>query len=117
MILTIFYPSTYLIPFILFFTLIGVYIEQNNVAELLILIGIDVMACLFRVEGYPLAPLLIGFIVGRMLENDFSRSMQLYDGISFLWQRSMMVALLMIAIILVLLSTICLFLSKRSKPA
>jgi putative tricarboxylic transport membrane protein len=110
-------PRSYLIPFILFFTLMGVYIGQNNAAELLILIGLGVMACIFRVAGYPLAPLLIGFILGPMLENNFSRSIQLYDGIDFLWQRPMTGALLMIAVVLVLLPTIRLFLSRRSKPA
>jgi len=107
-------PRSYLIPFILFFTLMGVYIGQNNAAELLILIGLGVMACIFRVAGYPLAPLLIGFILGPMLENNFSRSIQLYDGISFLWQRPMTGALLMIAVVLILLPTIRLFLSRRS---
>jgi putative tricarboxylic transport membrane protein len=106
-------PRSYLIPFILFFTLMGVYIGQNNAAELLILIGLGVMACIFRVAGYPLAPLLIGFILGPMLENNFSRSIQLYDGIGFLWQRPMTGALLAIAIILVLLPTIRAFLSRR----
>ena len=110
-------PRSYLIPFILFFTLMGVYIGQNNAAELLILIGLGVMACIFRVAGYPLAPLLIGFILGPMLENNFSRSIQLYDGISFLWQRPMTGALLMIAVVLVLLPTIRLSLSRRSKRA
>ena len=110
-------PRSYLIPFILFFTLMGVYIGQNNAAELLILIGLGVMACIFRVAGYPLAPLLIGFILGPMLENNFSRSIQLYDGISFLWQRPMTGALLMIAVVLVLLPTIRLSLSRRSKTA
>jgi putative tricarboxylic transport membrane protein len=109
-------PRSYLIPFILFFTLMGVYIGQNNAAELLILIGLGVMACIFRVAGYPLAPLLIGFILGPMLENNFSRSIQLYDGIGFLWQRPMTGALLVIAIVLVLLPTIRLYLSSRRKP-
>jgi putative tricarboxylic transport membrane protein len=108
-------PRSYLIPFILFFTLMGVYIGQNNAAELLILIGLGVMACIFRVAGYPLAPLLIGFILGPMLENNFSRSIQLYDGIGFLWQRPMTGALLAIAIVLVLLPTIRVFLSGRRK--
>ena len=32
-------PRTYLIPFILFFTLMGAYIGQNNETELLLLVG------------------------------------------------------------------------------
>ncbi|MEL7154229.1 MAG: tripartite tricarboxylate transporter permease, partial [Pseudomonadota bacterium] len=96
-------PRTYLIPFILFFTLMGAYIGQNNATELLILVGFGICATVLRFADYPLAPLLIGFILGRMLEDNFSRSMQLYDGIGFVLERPMTLSLLVIAAILVLL--------------
>lgn len=96
-------PRAYLIPFILFFTLMGVYIGQNNTEELLILIFMGVLATVFRFASYPLAPLLIGFILGPMLENNFSRSVQLYDGVSFLWERPMTGILLLIALVLIVL--------------
>ncbi|MEM1363498.1 MAG: tripartite tricarboxylate transporter permease [Pseudomonadota bacterium] len=96
-------PRNFLIPFILFFTLMGAYIGQNNATELLILVGFGICATILRFADYPLAPLLIGFILGRMLEDNFARSMQLYDGISFIWQRPMTLGLLIIAVILVLL--------------
>jgi len=96
-------PSTYLIPFILFFTLMGAYIGQNNVTELLILVGMGVAATVLRFADYPLAPLLIGFILGRMLEDNFARSMQLYDGIGFVAERPMTMGLLLVALALVLL--------------
>jgi putative tricarboxylic transport membrane protein len=106
-------PRSYLIPFILFFTLMGVYIGQNNAAELLILIGLGVLATIFKFANYPLAPLLIGFILGPMLENNFSRSVQLFDGISFLWERPMTGGLLVIALALILLPTIRHWLETR----
>ncbi|WP_390911160.1 tripartite tricarboxylate transporter permease [Pseudosulfitobacter sp. SM2401] len=96
-------PRTFLIPFILFFTLMGAYIGQNNATELLLLVGFGVCATVLRFADYPLAPLLIGFILGGMLENNFSRSMQLYDGISFIWERPMTLGLLAIALFLVVL--------------
>lgn len=96
-------PRNYLIPFILFFTLMGAYIGQNNSTELLFLVGMGVCATVLRFGDYPLAPLLIGFILGGMLENNFSRSMQLYDGIGFILQRPMTMGLLVIAVILVIL--------------
>ncbi len=95
-------PRNYLIPFILFFTLMGSYIGQNNATELLILVGLGVCATVLRFADYPLAPLLIGFILGRMLEDNFSRSMQLYDGIGFILERPMTLGLLVIAALLVL---------------
>ncbi len=105
-------PRTYLIPFILFFTLMGVYIGQNNAVELLILIVLGILATIFRMASYPLAPLLIGFILGPMLENNFSRSVQLYDGVGFLWERPMTGALLIIAVFLVLLPSLRLWISN-----
>lgn len=99
-------PRTFLIPFILFFTLMGAYIGQNNATELLILVGMGVAATVLRFADYPLAPLLIGFILGRMLEDNFARSMQLYDGISFVLERPMTMGLLAIALLLVVLPSL-----------
>jgi len=96
-------PRTFLIPFILFFTLMGAYIGQNNATELLFLVGLGVTATILRFAGFPLAPLLIGFILGPMLEDNFSRATQLYDGIGFMWERPMTTALLLIAISLIIL--------------
>mgnify|MGYP000288604647 FL=1 len=96
-------PRNYLIPFIMFFTLMGAYIGQNNATELLLLVGFGIFATALKFANYPLAPLLIGFILGGMLEDNFSRSMQLYDGISFIWERPMTLMLLIIAAILIIL--------------
>jgi putative tricarboxylic transport membrane protein len=96
-------PRPYLIPFILFFTLMGSYIGQNNPTELLILVILGIGATVLRMANYPLAPLLIGFILGRMMEDNFSRAMQLYRGPSFLWERPMTMALLVLAVLLLVL--------------
>ncbi|MEL6571824.1 MAG: tripartite tricarboxylate transporter permease [Pseudomonadota bacterium] len=96
-------PRNYLIPFILFFTLMGAYIGQNNATELLILVGFGVVATILKFADYPLPPLLIGFILGTMLEDNFSRSMQLYRGLGFILERPMTLGLLVLAAILVFL--------------
>jgi len=96
-------PRTFLIPFILFFTLMGSYLGQNNATELLILVGFGVIATILRFADYPLAPLLIGFILGVMLENNFARAMQLYQGFDFILERPMTLGLLVLAALLVIL--------------
>ena len=53
-----------------------------------------ICAVILRFADYPLAPLLIGFILGRMLEDNFARSMQLYDGFGFVLERPMTLGLL-----------------------
>ncbi len=94
-------PRNYLIPFILFFTMIGAYIGQNNATELLILVALGVFATILRFADYPLAPLLIGFILGGMMEDNFARAVNLTDGIEFMYQRPMTLALLIIGFLLI----------------
>lgn len=99
-------PRNYLIPFILFFTLMGSYIGQNNSTELLILVAFGICATILRFADYPLAPLLIGFILGTMLEDNFARAMQLYHGFGFLLERPMTLGLLVLAAFLVVLPSL-----------
>ena len=90
-------PKNYLVPFILFFTLMGAYIGQNNATELFMLVGFGVCATILRFADFPLPPLLIGFILGQMMEDNLSRAVNLSDGVSFLWERPMTLGLILIA--------------------
>jgi putative tricarboxylic transport membrane protein len=94
-------PRNYLIPFILFFTMVGAYIGQNNATELLLLVGLGVCATILRFADYPLPPLLIGFILGGMMENNFARAVNLSDGINFMYERPMTLCLLIIGLLLI----------------
>jgi len=85
--------------------MIGAYIGQNNATELLLLVGLGVFATILRFADYPLPPLLIGFILGGMLENNFARAVNLTDGIGFMVERPMTLALLTLGAILIVLPT------------
>ena len=95
-------PRTLLIPCILFFASMGVYMGQNNATELLLLTGMGVIATILRFANFPLAPLLIGFILEAKLEDNFSRASQIYDGLGFVWERPFTAVLLAIAVVLII---------------
>jgi len=110
-------PRNYLIPFILFFTLMGSYIGQNNATELLILTGLGVFATILRFADYPLPPLLIGFILGGMMEDNFARAVSLADGVSFMWQRPGTLILLVIGALLLIVPALRQHLNRRKTSA
>ena len=93
-------PRNYLVPFVLFFALIGSYIGQNNPTELLIMIGLGVLATVFRFTGFPLPPLIIGFILGGMMEDNLGRAIRRSGGLEFLWERPMTLGLVILALVL-----------------
>jgi putative tricarboxylic transport membrane protein len=97
-------PRQVLIPLILFFSLIGVYLVSFNTFDIYLMTGFAIAAIGLRLFGFPMAPLILGFILGGMMEDNLQRTLTLYDGsLSFLWQRpvSLGITLLLILVILV----------------
>jgi putative tricarboxylic transport membrane protein len=81
-------PRQFLTPIILFLSLMGVYLVSFNSAELTIMLIIGVIAVIFRILDFPLAPMLLGFILGGMLEDNLRRALLIWDSsYAFLWQR------------------------------
>jgi len=58
----------------------GVYAVSNSAFDLLLAIGFGVMGWLFRKLDVPLVPIVLGFVLGRMLEDNLRRAMSLSDG-------------------------------------
>ncbi|MEM7195066.1 MAG: tripartite tricarboxylate transporter permease, partial [Pseudomonadota bacterium] len=106
-------PRNFLIPFVLFFALIGAYIGQNNPTELYMMVGIGLLATVFRFTGFPLPPLVIGFILGGMLEDNFGRAISRAGGIQFIWERPLTLILLMVAVLLLVAPFLTDTLSRR----
>jgi len=73
---------------------------------LLLLVGFGICGIALKFANFPLPPLLIGFILGGMMEDNFARAVQLYGGISFIWERPMTLGLLIIAMTLIFLPSI-----------
>jgi putative tricarboxylic transport membrane protein len=63
-----------------------------------------VCALVLRLLEFPMAPLLLGFILGGLLEDNLRRALAIYDGsIRYLWERQLTLALMIITIVILLL--------------
>ena len=81
-------PRTVLIPAIVFFSIVGVYLVTFNTFDIYMMIGISAVALIVRMLGFPMAPILLGFILGGLMEDNLRRSLIIYEGsLSFLWER------------------------------
>ena len=73
-------PYRLLYPAILLFCCIGVYSIQNNVFDVFMTVGFGVLGWIFvKLECEP-APLLLGFILGPMMEENLRRALLLSRG-------------------------------------
>jgi len=97
-------PRQYLIPIIMFFSLMGVYLVSFNVFDIQMMVFIAICAVLLRLLQFPMAPLLLGFILGGMLEDNLRRALAVADGqFSFLWDRPTTVVLMSLVVIAILI--------------
>ncbi len=67
--------STLLIPLIIGFSLVGVYLTTLNGFDLYLMLGLALLALALRWFGFPLAPLLLGFILSGLLEENARRTL------------------------------------------
>jgi len=96
-------PRTILVPAIFFFSFIGVYLVTFNTFDIHMMILIAVCALIMRLFGYPMAPLLLGFILGGLMEDNLRRSLIIYDGsMRFLLERHLTLAIMILTILIVL---------------
>ncbi|HVV79498.1 MAG TPA: tripartite tricarboxylate transporter permease [Pseudolabrys sp.] len=73
-------PRNILIPVILIFCVVGSYSMTNSVFGIWIMLFMGVIGWLMEEHGFPIAPAILGLVLGEMLEQNFMTSMIKADG-------------------------------------
>ncbi|WP_132058861.1 tripartite tricarboxylate transporter permease [Halorussus amylolyticus] len=74
------FPGTYLWPAIFVLSIVGAFALRGNVLDVWVALGAGVLGYAMRVEDYPLAPMVLGLILGPIAEVNLRRSLQLSGG-------------------------------------
>ncbi|CAN0433713.1 unnamed protein product [Scytosiphon promiscuus] len=94
-------PHTVLVPMILFFSLIGVYFVTFNTFDIQLMVIFAVGAMVLRLLDMPMAPMLLGFILGGMMEENLRRALIISnDSWAFVWERPLTASILAIAVLI-----------------
>ena len=97
-------PYRWLYPAILAFCCIGVYSINNNVFDVWMTIGFGALGYLFNKLGCESAPLILGFILGPMMEENMRRALLLSRGdMSCVLTSPLSAAFLALSVLLLLL--------------
>ena len=82
---------------------VGVYSGNNNLFDVGVVIALGVAGYLFAALGFPPAPLLLGFVLGPMVEENFRRALLLARGdFSVFFTRPLSGAFMAITIVMML---------------
>jgi putative tricarboxylic transport membrane protein len=97
-------PYTVLFPAILIFACIGTFSANGDATDLYVLAIAGLLGYLLVRFGAEPAPLVLGFVLGRMLEDQFRLAMMISDGDALVFFKRPLSATFMVLALLVLLA-------------
>ncbi|HSV55636.1 MAG TPA: tripartite tricarboxylate transporter permease, partial [Magnetospirillaceae bacterium] len=74
------FPKKYLIPAILVFSLVGSYAIGNSIFDIWVFIASGVAGFVMIKLGFPIAPLILGLVLGPLFESNLRRALMLSQG-------------------------------------
>lgn len=110
-------PKFILLPVIIVLCVVGSYAIQNNLFDIRLMLVLGLGWYLMHLCGFPAAPMVLGLILGPMVESNFRRSLIMSEGsVSIFFTRAYsLVPIIVLA--LVLLSPIVIKWIKRARKA
>jgi putative tricarboxylic transport membrane protein len=73
-------PQWILVPGIVAISFVGVYAVHATTFDLVLMTALGVFAFVLRKLGFPMAPLILGFVLGDMMEQNLRRALAITDG-------------------------------------
>lgn len=73
-------PYRYLFPSALFFIAVGVFSTSNSLFQVIEVLVFGIVGAVFLKMRLPITPILLGFVLGPMVEENFRRALQLSHG-------------------------------------
>jgi putative tricarboxylic transport membrane protein len=68
-------PKAILLPIVVVLSVVGAYAINNNPADVRWAVGFGIMGYFLRIYGYQLGPVVLGVILGPIVESNFRRTM------------------------------------------
>ena len=73
-------PREVLLPVILLFCIVGSFALNNSIFGVVLMLGFGIVGYVMEENGFPIAPAILGMVLGAMLEENFISSMIKADG-------------------------------------
>ena len=73
-------PRNILMPIILLFCVVGSFAMTNSIYGIIVMLALGILAWIMEENGFPIAPFILGLVLGEMLEQTFMTSMIKSDG-------------------------------------
>ena len=111
-------PLWFLVPAIAAVSAVGVYAVHSTTFDLVLMVLLGVLGYILRKMHFPMSPLILGFVLGEMLEQNLRRALSISNGnMGILWESSVTKILLAMAIMVIVVPPVLRWVRRRQhKP-
>ena len=109
-------PSSLLFAAVLAFATLGIYTLNNSVFDVFVVYALGVVAFFLRKHSVPLAPVVLGVVLGPLLEQQFRRAVAISGGdVSVFVTRPVSAAILLCALVAVTAPSVVRYFMSRPR--
>lgn len=110
-------PHAALMPIIMLFCVVGSFAINNSAFDVILMLILGVAAFIMEENGFPIAPVILGIVLGVMVEDNFITSMIKSDGSFLAFFERPIAAVLGVTTLLIWFVPVGLRLLRRKKAA
>ena len=88
-----FLPAHSVVPGVMVVLLMGAWAATSSMGDWWTCLGMGVLGYAMKQGGWPRPPLILALVLGSMIENNYQLTMQIYDGLSWMYQRPIVVGI------------------------
>ncbi len=111
-------PNWLLVPGILVLSIVGVYSTHASVFSIFLMLAVGMVGWLLRKAGFDMAPIILGFVLGNVMEVNLRNALAISGGdIAILFQSKIAIILWVLAIAMAVLPLVAGRRSKAKAPA
>lgn len=88
-----FLPAHWVVPGVMVVLLMGAWVATSSMGDWWTCFAMGVLGYAMKQGGWPRPPLILALVLGTMIENNYQLTMQIYDGLSWMYQRPIVVCI------------------------
>lgn len=111
-------PNYILVPAIAAVSFVGVYSIHSTTFDLVFMVALGVFGYFLRKLNFPLSALILGYVLGELMESNLRRALSISQGeLSILWGSPITMVLWLLAILMVFMPVLRSIYRRKFKPA
>jgi putative tricarboxylic transport membrane protein len=96
----VYVPNQILAPVVAILCFVGAFVAKNYVYDIWIMVGLGAFAFVANRSGYPTVPMILGFILAPLIENNFHQALGVgYGSALIFFERPISLALVIITVV------------------